>query len=131
MKAISKTHMKTDTHDNQLPPTMTHEPISNDCVEPSLGVMLRRGAILEVLRAKVIPTGLRNFCANKQRFFSKRAISKRNMKTDSHDNQLPPIMTHEPITNDCVEPSSGVMLRRGAVSEGLPSRYTFKNKNTC
>ena len=82
------------------------------------GVMLWRGAILEVSRPKVIPTGLRNVRANKQRFFSKKAISKTHMKTDTHDNQLPPIMTHEPITNDYVELSSGVMLRRGAILEG-------------
>ena len=95
------------------------------------GVMLWRVAILEVLRSKVIPTGLRNFRANKKRFFSKKAISKTHMKTDTHDNQLPQTMTHEPILNDCIEPSSGVMLRRGAIWEAIPLGCTFKNQNMC
>ena len=81
--------------------------LPNDCFAARSGVMLWRGAILEVLRAKFLPTGLRNFRVNKCRFFSIKAISKTHMKTDKHDNQLPPIMTYEPFANDCFERNAG------------------------
>ena len=95
------------------------------------GVMLWRGAILEVLRAKFLPTGLRNFRVNKCRFFSIKAISETHTKTDKHDNQLPPIMTYEPFANDCFERNAGVMLPRGAILEVIHSGCTFKNQNVC
>ena len=84
------------------------------------GVMTWRGAILEVLSAKFLPKGLRNFRANKCRFFSMQAISKTHMKMDIHDNQLPPIMTHEPFANGCSEPRAGSHVReRGNIQSNI------------